>query len=83
MKLDEFTSTDNWTILTPKVVVQMVQSKYHLTTSADVMLITVWQINAKEKARGGRYCISCVPNNESYKNRGEAKGVRMHQLPSW
>ena len=54
-----------------------------MTTSADVMLGTIWQItSAKEKDRGGRYCVAGIPNNESCKNSGKMKGVRMYQFPS-
>ena len=36
-----------------------------------------------KKARGGRYCVAGTLNNESWKNSGKTKGVRMHQFPSF
>ena len=70
MKFDDFTSAESWTILTRKKVVKNMRSKYHVTTSADVMLGTIWRI-VQEKATRGRYCVVGAPNNESRKNSGK------------
>ena len=40
VNLVDFTSAESWTILTRKKVVQIALSRYHVTTSADVMLGT-------------------------------------------
>ena len=53
MKLNYFTSAKNWTILTPKMVVQITQSKYYMTTSADIMLGTIWRIVRKRRLEEG------------------------------
>ena len=36
-----FASAESWTVLTRRMVVQIARSKYHVTTSADVMLGTI------------------------------------------
>ena len=36
--------------------------------------------SAKEKVRGGRYCVSGASNKERCKNSGKMKGVRMYYM---
>ena len=53
MKLNDFTSAESWTILTRKIFVQIARSKYHVTTSADVTLGTIWRIVRKKRLEEG------------------------------
>ena len=71
VKLNDFTSAESWTILTRKMVV-------HVTTSADIMLGTIWRIMRKRRLEEGDNALLAPLTMKV----GKTKGLRMRQLPS-
>ena len=74
MKLNDFISPESSTILTWKNGCSNGRSKFHMKTSADVILGMA--DSAKKKVRGGRYCVSGAHNSESCKTQWENEGSK-------
>ena len=81
MKLGDLTSAESWTILTRKMVVQLTWLKHHVTTSADVMLGTMWRVVRKRRLDEGDIAL-LAPLTMKVVNNRKTQGVRMHQFLS-
>ena len=80
VKLDDFTSSESWTILTRKMVVQ-IASKYHVKTSADVMLGTLWRIVRKRRLKK-RYIALLAPlTMKVVKTKGKRRVLECTSFP--
>ena len=73
VKLDDFTSAESWTILTQTMVVQIAQSKHHVTTSPDLMLGTTWQIIRKRRLEEGDITSLATPRMKVIKTVGKQR----------